>query len=260
MALTEYALRTLAANYTQQQLYNEIKACMLLAGFSAPIAEFTVSSTILEMIFQWTYNAETKGTAYLRIQVNPALSVFQNLTDGYSASGNTGTNYSSTTATCNTQVANPLTLLVIKNPEFRGVYLVTGSVNLNFVGLVRPESKVASWNEANWPFFFAMSSSFMQLRACATTVMPLMAILGQFQIGPNCQLTQLTTPNPTSNATDLFPLGLLMAFQTSTQCNIAGAFSSDIAYCHSSGKVIGDLSSDGKWIYAGGNLTFRIAN
>lgn len=261
MALTTYTERSLAAGFTQQALYNELKAAMLLAGFSAPIDENGSAGSTMEVVYSWTFNASAKGTVFLRLQVSAAASpiITPTIFDTYNATSNTGTNQSTSSLALTVPNSAVLAVLAINNPEMRGVCLTTGTTDLGFIGLIRPETKPPEWDESLWPYVFIPSSVAQSLRSTAGAIQPpINAGVSSFY-GPNFQGNTISNGNSLTGKADVFPFSILSCLNSSNLASYAGKFSSDLAVVQGSGRLQGD-TFDNKWIYLGRNICHRFAN
>ncbi|WP_310410564.1 hypothetical protein [Chamaesiphon sp. OTE_8_metabat_110] len=258
MALTIHTTRTLAAGYTQQQLYDELKAALQVAGFSAPIDENGSPGTTMDQVYSITYNAAAKGTVFFRIQIATSFLITPNLFDTYNSTTNTGTNTSITPLTYAPLNTQQLNIITINNPEMRGLALVTGSTELGFLGVIRPATKVAEWDEALWTFAFIPGVTTGKLRTVAAPVCPPIASSLTCNFGFNQDGTLLTTPSAITGKSDIFPFGILVALGAATAASYAGAFSADLALVQGSGRIQGD-TFDNQWIYLGRNIAHRFA-
>jgi hypothetical protein len=260
MALTVFTTRTLAAGYTQQQLYDEIKAAMQVAGYAAPVDENGSAGTVQEQVYSFTYNAAAKGTVFLRIQIAPTFIITPNTFDTYNAATNTGTNTSTlalTYAPLNTQQLN---IITVNNPEIRGLALMSGNTELGFLGLIRPQIKIPEWDEALWTFAFipSLATAGANLRTVAAPVQPINTSSLSVNYGFNLANTSLATASPITGKTDIFPFGVLIGLGAGAIASYLGAFSADVALCQGSGRLQGD-TFDNKWIYLGRNICTRYA-
>lgn len=258
MALTIHTTRTLAAGYTQQQLYDELKAALQVAGFSAPVDENGSAGTTMEQVYSITYNAAAKGTVFFRIQIATNFLITPNLFDTYNASTNTGTNASVSPLTYTPLNTQQLSILTVNNSEMRGLALMTGSNELGFLGIVRPATKVAEWDETLWTFAFIPSVTTGNLRTVAAPVQPPIASSLNCNFGFNLNGSLLTTPSAITGKSDIFPFGILVSRGAADAASFAGAFSADLALVQGSGRVQGD-TFDNQWIYLGRNIAHRFA-
>lgn len=262
MALTTYTERTLASGFTQQALYNELKAAMQVAGFSAPIDENGSAGSTMEQVYSWTYNAAAKGTVFLRLQVSAAASsiITPTLFDTYDASTNVGTNATSSPLTLSVPSTAVLSVLTINNPEMRGICLKSGTTDLGFLGLIRPESKPSEWNESLWYYAFIMSGTAQSLRSpVSSAVQPSINASGNSHFGPNNGGGLVSTVNGLTGKSDIYPFSLLIGLSSTNTPSYIGQFSPDLAMVQGSGRVQGD-TFDNKWIYLGRNICHRFAN
>jgi len=263
MALTTYTNRTLANGFTQQQLYDEVKAAMVAAGFSAPVDENGASGSTMEMIFQKTFNAATKGNIFLRIQVPSGASpqLNQTIYDTYNTSTNTGTNGSPGALTLTIPNTTDLKTLTINNPEMQGICLTTGTTERGFIGLVRPETKPTWWNENTWPYAFILGTAVQQLNSCAAAIQPAAMNFTNAYYGPQKGSAGFATVNPTSGVTDLLEFGYLTILGAYQAPSYGGKFSDDLFICQGSGRIQSDTFTQGaiQAIYLGQNIAHRIA-
>lgn len=261
MALTTYTERSLAAGFTQQALYNELKAAMLLAGFSAPIDENGSAGSTMEMVYSWTFNAAAKGTVFLRLQVSAAASsiITPTIFDTYNATSNIGTNASISPLALTVPNTAVLAVLAVNNPEMRGICLMTGTTNLGFIGLIRPETKPPEWDESLWPYAFILSSTSQTLRSTAGAIQPSINANASSFYGPNFQGNLIASGNSQTGKADVFPFGILSSLNASNQTSYAGKFSSDLAVVQGGDRLQGD-TFESKWIYLGRNISHRFAN
>jgi hypothetical protein len=258
MALTIYTNRTLAAGYTQQQLYDELKAALQVAGFSAPIDENGSSGTTMEQVYSITYNAAAKGTVFFRVQIATTFVITPNLFDTYNSATNTGTNTSTSPLTYSPLNTQQLNIITVNNAEMRGLALMTGSTELGFLGIVRPATKASEWDEAVWTFAFILSPTTGNVRTVAAAVQPPTAASLSCNFGFNQSSSGLTTPNAITGKSDIFPFGILVSLGAVAAASYAGAFSSDLALVQGSGRIQGD-TFENKWIYLGRNIAHRYA-
>jgi hypothetical protein len=250
MALTTATTRTLATGYTQQQLYDELKAALQIAGFSAPIDENGSAGSLMEQVYSITYNASAKGTVFFRIQIPTTLLITSNLFDTYNSTTNVGTNTSTLSLTHQVFSTQQLNIITVNNPEMRGLALTSGSTELGFLGVIRPFTKPVEWDESLWPFAFLISPTGANLRTMAAAIQP--------NFGVNQLGATISTVNTINGKVDIFPFGVLVGLGAGGALSYAGLFSADIALCQGNGRIQGD-TFDNQFIYLGRNITHRYA-
>jgi hypothetical protein len=258
MALTTFTTRTLATGYTQQQLYDELKAALQIAGFSAPVDENGSAGSLMEQVYSITYNASAKGTVFFRIQIPTTLLITSNLFDTYNSTTNVGTNASTLSLTHQALSTQQLNIITVNNPEMRGLALTSGSTELGFLGVIRPLTKPVEWDESLWPFAFLISPTGANLRTMAAAIQPSTVSLLNANFGVNQFGTIISTVNPINGKVDIFPFGVLVGVGAGNALSYAGLFSADIALCQGSGRIQGD-TFDNQFIYLGRNITHRYA-
>lgn len=260
MTLTTYTNRTLAAAFTQQQLYDEIKAAMQVAGFSAPIDENGSAGSTMEQIYSYTFNASTKGTVFFRIQIPAGAgpAVTQTLFDTYNTAANTGTNASTSPLSLTVTNAGVLSVLTINNPEMRGICLRADTTDLGFIGLIRPETKPPEWDENQWPYAFIFGTNGTSLKSCAAASQPNINQSTVSYFGPNFGPNSLTVINTLTGQSDLFPWGNLIVNAASNIPHYGGRFSDHIASVQGTGRSQGDTFNS-QWIYMGKSICSRYA-
>lgn len=258
MALTTYTNRTLPVGFTQQQLYDEIKAAMQVAGFAAPIDENGTAGSTMEQVYSWTYNASTKGTVFLRIQIPTTLTITQTLFDTYNTTTNTGTNGSILGHSFTTPISALLSVLTLNNLEMRGIAFRSGASDLGFIGLIRPETKPVEWDENQWPYAFLTTSSIGSFGRVASALLPSTAS-GSTSPTAGVSTIALTQVNTLTGKPDIFPFGIFVVYNSNNGGNYGGKFSPDLAFVQGVGRMQGD-TFDNKWIYIGRNQCLRYAN
>jgi hypothetical protein len=257
MALTVYTNRTLGSGYTQQQLYDELKAAMQVAGFSAPVDENGSAGVTMELVFAFVYNALAKGTVFLKLQITPTLLITPIIFDTHNNTTNTGTNACISQQTATPINTSQLNILTVNNPEMRGICLTSGTTELGFLGLIRPATKPVDWDEALYSYSFVLSATVNNLRSMAAAVQPNINGSSSLYYGPNTANNQINIVNILSGRSDIFPFGTVICFNGANG-SYAGAFTSDLALVQGAGRLQGD-TFDNKWIYLGKGICHRYA-
>lgn len=121
------------------------------AGFT--LLDSFLTSTNLQRVYSYQHNVTTFGTAILRAGFSAAATLQLAGFSAWNTATDTGSNTSTNFTRAITLTAT-YTFRAINHPEVRGVWIISGSTPLCFIGYLRPANKPTWWSETVAPYFF----------------------------------------------------------------------------------------------------------
>lgn len=222
MAGTVGAVQSLAAGFTQQQLYDFLKAQLLAVGFTLH-EEYTVSTT-KHMVFSLVLDAaKAKGTVYYRVGVTSAMAVDWQLYDTWNTGTHTGTNASSAGSASFSTASAYQSVTAFRAGEAWLVWAgnTTNTSHRWLLGMLRPAYKPSYWDEDTWPYALHATSG-----AVSTWSLSALSPFSSTSVALVALATSAVGANPYTNKREVLP-GLV--FYLAASPALLGRTSDDFA-------------------------------
>lgn len=148
----------LQSSFTQASLIDQIKTDLIALGFSF-VEDYAATDRLI--VFSFVYDAaKVFGTLFLRIRITASLGVLQTIGTAWNTTTKALANESTTPGSIAFVSTSPLELVSYsKNPGVKILQLSQGLTTTVFLGLFRPESKPAWWNEDTHPYAFSPNAN-----------------------------------------------------------------------------------------------------
>lgn len=229
MAIATRTDSLLAPTFTQQGLYDAVKAAFLNAGYAIPFDEF-ISGTDRIVVYAIVLDStKTFGTTYLRIRVTNTFLIGQQLFGTWNPTTDTGTG--ATTEVTYTALVNTVQVNFVNlngNTEYKLV-IIQQAANAIVLGFLSPANKPTWWDLNAWNYCFIFTTNaFFVVRS--TTFNP----YANTEHDSILNNARMSTANVQTNRRDLLP-GIV--FFTQTNQGISGRSSDDLVMIAASGTT-----------------------
>jgi hypothetical protein len=229
------ATTTLTSPQTAAGVIAAIETSGLAAGLGNTVFDsYTDGSSNLVRVFELVTDiTKAKGKIYLQILLSTTNVLTTRIYDTWNTVTKTGTNITSGATIFTLNYSNGQNILIssVNHPEYRGIIVRQGTINIGYLGIFRPFNKPTWWDESLYPYAFIINNTNSQLlNHTPCTLNPTGSVSSNSILSNN----SIGLVNPINNRREIIK-GLLLLANIGVPIGSTGKTSDDLVFVAATG-------------------------